>query len=64
MVPHEVTADLALSDKEMEQVKRVAKQKGIGTDEAATLLFSAGLARRVKKRTGKSPAKVYSIGRK
>jgi hypothetical protein len=62
-VPNEVTASLALSDKEMEQVRRVAKQKGITTDEAATLLFSAGLARRVKKRTGKSPAKVYSLSR-
>lgn len=63
-MPGEVTADLALSDKEMEQVRLVAKQKGISNDEAATLLFSAGLARRVKKRTGKSPAKVYSWPRR
>lgn len=63
-MPDSVTADLALSKREMEQVERVAKQKGISTDEAATLLFSAGLARRVKKKTGKSPARVYSIGRK
>lgn len=60
-MPNEVTASLALSKKEMEQVERVAKQKGISTDEAATLLFSAGLAKRVKRSTGKSPAKVYSM---
>lgn len=63
-MPESVTADLSLSKVEMEKVQRIAKQKGISTDEAATLLFSAGLARRVKKRTGKSPAKVYSIKRK
>jgi hypothetical protein len=58
-VPAEVP--VPLSDKEMEQVKRIAERDGVDMDEAASRLFSEGLARRVKKRTGRAPAKVYSI---
>ena len=50
-----------LSDREMELVKRVAKRDGVTEDEAASRLFSEGMARRVKKRTGRAPAKVYSM---
>lgn len=52
-----------LTSKERDMVKRIADRDGISEDEAATRLVSAALARRVKKRTGKSPAKVYSIRR-
>ncbi len=54
---------MPLSDKEMEQVKRVADRDGVSLDEAASRLFSEGMARRVKKRTGKAPARVYSINK-
>jgi predicted transcriptional regulator len=54
----------ALSAKELELIERVARRDGISIDEAATNLGKAGLARRVKKRTGKNPAKVYSIKRR
>ena len=55
--------DTALSDKEAELVGRVAKIYGITEEEAHTNLAKAGLARRVKKRTGSSPARIYSIKR-
>jgi hypothetical protein len=55
---------LDLSDKEMELVQQLAKREGITDDEAATLLVQKEIARRVKKKTGKNPAKVYSIRRK
>lgn len=55
----------ALSQKERALVKRAADSYGVSEEEAVTMLTKAGLARRVKKRTGKNPARVYSIkGRK
>lgn len=52
---------LPLTQAELEQVRRIAKRDGIGVEEAATRLVQSALARRVRKRTGKNPAKVYSI---
>lgn len=52
---------LDLSDKEIELVRQIAKREGITEDEAATQLVQKEIARRVKKRTGKNPAKVYRI---
>lgn len=46
---------------EKEIVERIAERDGITLDEAATKLGQRALARIVKKRTGKAPAKVYSI---
>lgn len=53
-----------LTQREREMVKRIAARDGISEDEAASNLVSAALARRVKKRTGKAPAKVYSMRKK
>jgi hypothetical protein len=55
--------DTALTEKESELVRRVAKLYGITEEEAHTNLAKAGLARRVKKRTGSNPAKVYALKR-
>ena len=55
--------DTALTDKEAELVRRVAEIYGITEEEAHTNLAKAGLARRVKKRTGSSPARVYALRR-
>lgn len=55
---------LVLSKEEAELAKQVAKRKGITEEEAATLLMKASIARRVRKRTGKAPAKVYAYRRK
>lgn len=64
--PQKVSRDesLSLSKEEMEQVRRIARRDGISEGEAATKLIQSALARRVRKRTGKGPAKVYPVGRK
>lgn len=54
----------ALTSKELELIKRIAQRDGITEDEAATNLAKAGLARRVRKRTGKPQARIYDIKRK
>lgn len=51
----------ALTKAEREMVKRIADRDGCTEDEAASRLVSAALARRVRKRTGKVPARVYGI---
>jgi hypothetical protein len=51
----------AFTTKELDLIKRIAQRDGISEDEAATNLGKAALARRTRKRTGKGPAKVYSI---
>lgn len=50
-----------LTRAEREIVQRIADRDGVTLDEAATRLAKEGLARRVKKRTGKTPAKFYPI---
>jgi len=45
-------------------VQRLADQQGKTFDQMATELAQQGLAARVRKRTGKGPAKVYSLPRK
>ena len=57
-------SDTVLSKVEREIVKRIAERDGVSEDEAASKLVSAALARRVKKKTGKAPARVYSIKRR
>jgi len=42
-------------------VKAVADRDGITLEEAATNLAKAAPPRRTRKRTGRAPAKVYSI---
>lgn len=53
--------NLVLSKDEADLAEQIAKRKGISREEAATLVMKASIARRVRKRTGKSPAKVYPI---
>jgi hypothetical protein len=55
---------LDLSDREIELVRQIARREGITENEAATQLVQKEIARRVRKRTGKSPARVYSIKKK
>lgn len=52
-----------LTAKERDVLKRIADRDGVTEDEAATRLVKTALARRVRKRTGKGPAKVYGIRR-
>lgn len=53
--------ELPLSEAEMKVVRSIAKRDGVTVDEAATKLAQAGLARRVRKKTGRGQAKVYSM---
>lgn len=55
---------LILSKDEGELADEIAKRFGLPVKEASELVVKASIARRMKKRTGKSPAKVYSIRRK
>lgn len=57
-MPDQVTA---LSAKELELVKCIANRDGVTIEEAATRLAAEGLARRVRRKTGKGPAKVYGM---
>lgn len=59
-----VPESAAFTAKELELIERIAKRDGISIDQAATNLGKAGLARRVRKRTGKGPARVYPIKRR
>lgn len=56
--------DLVLSKEEEELALEIARIKGISREEAGTLVLQAGIATRVKRRTGKTPAKVYDIKRR
>jgi predicted kinase len=60
-VPEKEPDQAALTRQERDLVKRLAERDGISEDEAASRSVSRCLARWVKKRTGKSPAKVYAI---
>lgn len=54
----------ALSEKERQAVERVAQQRGITFEEAVEQMAREGLASRVRRKTGKLPARVYEIRRK
>jgi hypothetical protein len=56
--------NLVLSKREDEVAQQVADIYGVTKEEAAELIIKQSLADRVRNRTGKGPAKVYSIPRK
>lgn len=58
-MPDEVQTNL--TQRERELVKRIAVRDGVSEDEAATRLVKAALERRVRRRTGKGPARVYGM---
>ena len=50
-----------LTGTERSILKRIAERDGVSEDEAATQLVKAALERRVRKRTGRGPARVYDM---
>lgn len=54
---------VSLSKKEAELAEEIARRFGLSVEEATTLIVKACIARRMKRRTGKSPAKVYKLKR-
>ena len=55
---------LVLSKAEAAFAKRIAEQHGITPEEAAELVVKKEIARRVRLRTGKGPAKLYGAIRR
>lgn len=53
--------DTAMAPRELELVKKIAERYGITVEEAQTQLAKSGLARRVRRRTGRGPARVYGL---
>jgi hypothetical protein len=54
----------ALSEREHEALHRVAQQRGVSLEEAVEQMAKEGLAARVRRKTGCTPAKVYELRRK
>ena len=50
---------IALTDEQLEVVRRVAEERGVSVDAAATQLHSEALAALVRKGTGHAPARTY-----
>lgn len=51
---------IALTDEQLEVVRRVAQERGVSVDTAASQLQSEALAAMIRKGTGRTPAKVYA----
>jgi hypothetical protein len=60
-VPIEHTA---LSDRELYALEQVAQQRGISVEECAEQMAKEALEARVRRKTGRAPAKVYELRRK
>lgn len=61
-MPHAVPDEMTtLTTTERDLIQRIATRDGVTIEQAASRLFSESLARRVKRKTGKSPAKVYTL---
>lgn len=56
--------NVSLSDRERAAIEQVAQQRGITFEEAVEQMAKEGLASRVRRKTGKAPARVYEIRRK
>lgn len=54
----------ALTERERQAVEQVAQQRGITFEEAIEQMAKEGLASRVRRKTGRAPAKVYELRRK
>lgn len=60
-MPERGPEQTALTQKEWELISKIAERDGVTEDEAATRLIAEALARRVRRRTGHGPAKVYGL---
>jgi predicted kinase len=58
------TEQTAFSDRERQAVEQVAAQRGITFEEALEQMAKEGLASRVRRKTGRSPARVYDMPRR
>jgi hypothetical protein len=58
------TEQTAFSERERNAVQQVADQRGITFEEAAEQMAKEGLASRVRRKTGRAPARVYEMPRR
>lgn len=58
------TEHTALSERERQALQQVADQRGITFEEAIEQMAKEGLAARVRRKTGRAPAKVYDMTRR
>ncbi|MBA3774657.1 MAG: hypothetical protein H0X13_19835 [Ramlibacter sp.] len=54
----------AISEKERQLVQQVADQRGVTFEEAIEQMAKEGLAARVRRKTGRAPARVYELPRR
>lgn len=54
----------AMSEQERMAVERIAAQRGVTFEQAAEQMCKEGLALRVRRVTGRPPAKVYDFARR
>ena len=54
----------AFSERERQAVQQVADQRGISFEEAVEQMAKEGLAQRVRRKTGRGPARVYDLPRR
>ncbi|WP_431509771.1 hypothetical protein [Variovorax sp. DAIF25] len=62
-MPSEETP-VVLSDRDMELVQEVARQRGISIEEAANQLIHEAIEGRFRQNTGRGQARLYSIREK
>lgn len=60
-MPFEQTA---LTERERQAIEQVAEQRGVSFDEAVEQMAKEGLASRVRRKTGRAPARVYELRKK
>lgn len=59
------TEHTSFAEREKQAIEAIAKQRGITFEEAVEQMAKEGLASRVRRKTGKAPARVYQMpGRK
>lgn len=58
------TEQTAFSDRERQAIEQVAHQRGITFEEAVEQMAKEAIAARVRRKTGRAPAKVYSFPRR
>ena len=54
-------AEVSFSDREMDLIRRVARERGISEEDAANELLHEAIAQRFKQRLGRQPATVYPM---
>ena len=53
-----------MSERERAAVQQVAEQRGITFEDAVEQMAKEGLASRVRRKTGRAPARVYDMPRR